>query len=112
MVGELEAALEVAARDATVEILLLFLAFARGGLAGDQQLVFLLGQVQLGFGEARDRHHDPVGIIAGLLDVVRRVAIGAGLAGHRVEQVEDPVEADGGTIERGIVDGTHLIILS
>src|SRR4029450_7881916 len=104
VVGELEAALEVTAGDAAIEILLVVLAVLRG-LAGDQELVLLLGHVQLGLGEARHRHHDLVGVVARLFDVVRRVAVGAGLAGHRIEQVEDPVEADGGAIERGIVKG-------
>ncbi len=62
--------------DAAVEILPLVLAVLRG-LAGDQELVLLLGHVQLGFGEARHRHHDLVGVVARLLDVVRRVTVAA-----------------------------------
>jgi hypothetical protein len=106
MVGELEAALEIAPGDSAIKILLLVLA-ARRGLAGDQELVLLLGHVELGLGEARHGHHDLVGVVARLLDVVRRIAVGAGVAGHRIEQVEDPVEADGGAIERRIVESTH-----
>src|SRR5689334_25273231 len=44
MVGQLEAALEVAAGDAAIEVLLALVG-ARRALAGDQQLVLLLGQV-------------------------------------------------------------------
>src|SRR4051812_16600908 len=97
MVGELEAALEVASGDAAVEVFLA-LVRVRRALPGDQELVLLLGQVQLGLGEARNRHHDPVGVVAGLLDVVRGVAVG-GLASHVVEQVEHTVETDAGAIE-------------
>ena len=50
------------------------------GLAGDQELVLLLRHVQLGFGEACDRHDDLVGVVARLLDVVRGIAVAAGLA--------------------------------
>ena len=106
MVGELEAALEVAAGNAAIEILPLVLAVLLG-LAGDQELVLLLGDVELGLAEARHGHHDTVGVVARLLDVVRGIAVGAGLAGHRIEQVEHAVEADGGAIKRRIVERTH-----
>src|SRR6185503_18499773 len=106
MVGELEAALEVAAGDAAIEELLALVGVRRG-LAGDQELVLLLRQVELGLGEARNRHDDPVGVVASLLDVVRGVAVG-GLAGDVVEQVEHTIEADGRAIERRIIESTHL----
>src|SRR5580704_4853935 len=83
MVGKLEAALKIASGDAAIEKPRLVLTLRR--LAADQKLVFLLGDVQLGFGKACDRHHDPVGVFASLLYVVRRVAITSGLAGHGIE---------------------------
>src|SRR6185437_10035746 len=106
MVGQLKSALEVAAGDAAIEILLALIRVRRA-LAGDQELVLLLGQAELGLGEARNRHDDPVGVVASPLDVVRGVAVGS-LAGDVVEQVEHTIEADGRAIERRIIESTHL----
>src|SRR3546814_15455182 len=61
--------------------------------------------------EAGDRHHDAIGVLADLLDVVGRIAQGAFLA-HRVQGLKQAVEADGGAIGRGKVDGTHVHIRS
>src|SRR5689334_10013427 len=46
VVGELEAALKVAAGDAAIEILLVVVGVRRG-MAGDQKLILLLGHIEL-----------------------------------------------------------------
>src|SRR3546814_17679205 len=78
--------------------------------AGDDEAVLLRGDVEFALTEAGDRHHDAIGVLADLLDVVGRIAQGAFLA-HRVQGLKQAVEADGGAIARGTVDGTHVHIL-
>ncbi len=109
IVGQLEVPLEVAGGQPPVQV-----GFGRvvGGLAA------LHGeQVRLGFHvqflglEARDRHLDPVGVLARRLDVVGRVAPRSIGLGRLLDQRGEMVEAHGGAIEGGEVDGTHVGIL-
>src|SRR3546814_5418799 len=72
VVGEVEAALEGAGGDAAVEDARL-VVFRLLLLAGDHQAVLLGGDVQLVLREAGDRHDDAIGVVADLLDVVRRI---------------------------------------
>jgi hypothetical protein len=65
---------------------------------------------KLALREAGNRDADAVGVIAGALDVVGRVA-GAAVRGGLIEQGEEPVEADGGTIKRGKIVGAHGVVL-
>src|SRR6185369_3415905 len=106
VVGELEAPLEVARGDAAVQVLALLVVRLLG--AGDGERLLLEVDADLVLGEARHRHRDAVVVLAKPLDVVGRIA-GRGLVkpGHRVEQVEKPVEADGGAIEGSKIDGSH-----
>src|SRR5438876_531503 len=90
-VGELEAPLEGAARDAAVEragLVGLWLC-----LAGDGERAFLRGDVELLRPEAGDRHGQAIGVIAGDLDVVGRVAP---VCSRRVGKRRQAVEAEGG----------------
>src|SRR5262249_39706143 len=96
VVGKLEDALEGASRDALVEhpparllVLLLLLAL-------DRQRVLLDLDREVILAEAGHRYRDAVGVLAGALDVVGRIAR-SGL--EAVEHVEQPVETDGRTIE-------------
>ena len=100
MLGELEFALKSAARNALVQI---------GGLAG---LVALAGDGQntIGhfdaevlFGKAGGGDGDAIIILVAALDIVGRIALGRVGA---LEQIEQPIKADGGTEERRIIQ-TH-----
>src|SRR4051812_47781402 len=67
VVGELEAALEGAAGDAAIEVGALLLLL---GLAGDHKRVLLDDDLEVVLAEPGDRHGQPVGVFAGVLDVV------------------------------------------
>src|ERR1700686_4603014 len=97
-IGELEYALEGARRDALIEDLAA-LAFLLGVfLAADGQRVLLGYDGQLRLIEARDRDRNAVRILAGPLDIVGRIT-GSGALEALIEQREQPVEAEGGTIK-------------
>src|SRR5262249_49625191 len=106
VVGELEDALESARRDGLAEhlapvllVLCLFLAF-------DRQRVFLCFDRKLVLAEAGHRHRDAIGVLAGALDIVGRIAR-SGL--EAVEHGEEPVETDGRTIEGSKIESSHGI---
>src|SRR5580700_4413370 len=97
-IGELEHALKSARRDALIEHLAA-VAFVLGVfLAADGQRVLFGYDGQLRLIEARDRDGNAVRILAGPLDIVGRIA-GSGALEALIEQREQPVEADGGTIK-------------
>src|SRR6185437_3585376 len=84
----------------------------RGILIGDffaldRQRVLFRDDGELFLGEAGNGDRDAIGIIAGPLDVVGGIA-GAAVGGRLVEQGEKTVEADGGTIKRSKIVGTHV----
>ena len=59
--------------------------------------------------KAGHRYRNPVGVLAGALDVVGGIA-GAAVGGRLVKQGKETVEADGGTINRGEIVGTHGVL--
>src|SRR5205823_10238524 len=106
VVGELEDALERARRNALIEHLVAVLLVLRVLLAFDGQRVFLRFDRELVLAEAGHRHRDPIGVLAGPLDVVGRIArSGLGAVKHR----EKPVETDGRTIEGSKIESSHGI---
>src|SRR3546814_213866 len=91
-IGELEAALEGACRNAAIEQLA-FLAFLRRRLAAaDGQHILLRGDVDLVSLEARDRHRDAEMVVGDLLDVEGRIIV---RRTARLEEIEQAVETDG-----------------
>src|ERR1700674_2290535 len=106
VIGELEAALEGTRRDALLEHLAGLLRLAGLLLATDGERAFLRLDRQVGLGKARHRDRDPIGILAGPLDVVGRIA-GSFHAGRAIEQRKQPVEAHGRTIEGSKIECTH-----
>src|SRR5262249_44911740 len=98
-----------ARRDALVEHLALLLVGLGLLLALDRQRVLLRLDRDVGVGEARDRERDAVGVLAGPLDVVGRVARAGVEARDLVEHRKEPVESDGGTIEGSKIERTHGI---
>ena len=96
VVGKLEDALEGARRDALIEHLAALLVGLGLLLAFDRQRIFLGLDGKLVLAEARHRNRDAVGILAGALNVVGRIARSAL---ETVEHGEQPVETDGRTIE-------------
>src|SRR5207249_3803478 len=106
VVGKLEDALERAGRDALIEHLAAVLLVPRLFLAFDRQRVFLRFDRKLVLAEARHRHRDTIGVLAGALDVVGRIAR-SGL--EAVEHGEQPVETDGRTIEGSKIESSHGI---
>src|SRR5262249_15157902 len=109
MLGELEDALERARGDALVEHLALLLVGLGLLLALDGQRILLRLERDVVLGKARDCDRDAVGVLAGPLDVVGR--IGRARDGDRplVEDREELVESDGGTIEGSKIERTHGI---
>src|SRR5215216_996925 len=93
MVSELEATFEVPRGDALVEhvsALLLVVSL----LAADPQRVLLHLDRKISVGEAGDGDRDVIGVLAGALDIVRRIArCGAFHPADLVEHGEQPVEA-------------------
>src|ERR1044072_2184320 len=109
VVGELEAALESARRDALIEHLAWLLVGRRLLVAADRQGVFLRLDRELVIREARDRDRNAVGVIAGALDVVGRVAGRSIKAGGIVEHRKQAIEADGRTIKGSKIESSHGI---
>jgi len=106
-VGQLEHTLEGSRRDAAVKHFGIFLGILVGDfLALDRQRVFLGDDRKLALRKAGNCNADAIGVLAGALDIIGRVA-GAAVGGGLVEQLEETVEADRGTIEGGKVKGTH-----
>ena len=106
MVGKAERLLEAPVGNAAMqELLLLSLRLLLG--AGNEQAVTFLRQFDFVGSEAGNSHTDAVLVVADFLDVVGRPL---GTYGA-VEHVEQPVEADGRTIERCEVEGSHNHIL-
>src|SRR5581483_9470499 len=102
-IGELENALEGTRGDTAVEHFGFFLAIlGRDFLALDGKRVFLRDDRKLALGEAGDRDRNAIGVLAGTLDVIGGIA-GRGFGGSLIEQGEEAVEADGGTIKRSKV---------
>src|SRR5262249_1621101 len=109
VVGELEAALESPRSDALIEHLAGLLALLHLLLAANGQRVFLDLDRQLGLGEAGYRDGNAIGVLTGTLDVVGRVARCRLEAGCLIEQREQTVEANRGTIEGSKIECTHGI---
>ena len=108
MVGELEAALEGAGGNALIKHFGLVSRFAGGFIAANGERAFLHFDIEFLIGEARDRDRNPVGVVAGALDIVRRV--GRRRAVERVvEQRKHTVEADRGAVKGSEVETTHDI---
>jgi len=107
-VGEVEALLEGAGRNAAMQDLTLAVVLAL--LAGDHEGVLLLSHLDLVLGEAGHRHGDAILVIALLLDVVGR-PVGHRLElAHLVEHVEQAVETDGHSIQRRkVVHHSHIL---
>ncbi len=113
MFGELKTSLEGARGDALIEHFALFpinLVRRLLGAANGQRGFPGLNR-QFILGKAGHRNGDPVGVFAGPLNVVGRIGRRAVDAGILVEQREQPIEADGRTIERREVKITHIHIL-
>src|ERR1051326_4388350 len=106
VVGELEAALERPRGNALVEHFAGLLGL-RLLLAADRQGVFLGLDREVGLGEPGDRKRDAIGVLAGPLDVVGRIARRAVDARDLVEQGKQPVETDGRTIEGSKIECAH-----
>ena len=110
IVGELEAALEVARGDAAVQVVLGLLRVLL--LAGHDELVLARLDRDVGLAEARDRHGDGVGVLRRGLDIVGRV-------GHRafidvlrmLEHLIEAIEADHGAEKGREIEGGHVHIL-
>src|SRR5690606_28494171 len=96
--------------DAAIEIFDAVLALF-GLLALDRQHVAVGLDRNLVFREAGDRHGDAISVLAGALDIVGRIARRTVGRRELVKHAEQPVEADGRTIERGKIDVTHDSVL-
>src|SRR5580700_7324675 len=105
MVGEHEPALEGAASDAAIQHLTPLPFAAR--LAGHHQRVVLHDEVQLLRPEPGYCHGKAVGVLTGLLDVVRGVARCVRAGRRSVHQTGHPVETDGSTKQWGKVESRH-----
>src|SRR5205085_10550150 len=75
-------------------------------LAGDDERVLLNDDRHVIRGEARDRHRDAIAVVAGLLDVVRRIAAVL-VAEGGLHQPRQAVEADGRTEQGGKIELGH-----
>ncbi|MBB4508427.1 hypothetical protein GGE48_004434 [Rhizobium leguminosarum] len=109
VVGELEATLECAPGDAAVQVLAVLFF---GPLTLHHENVPLLRDVEVGLGEAGNRHLDSVVVFADLDDVIRRPAIDRLQALRIVQEIEDPVEADAGPVkgcEVKFVSHSHIL---
>ena len=106
MVSKHKAPLERPASDAAIQHL--GLIGLSGDAAGDQQGVFLDGQLDIIRPKASNGHGEPIALLAGLFDVVGRI----GLVGRRsgVDLPRQPVKADGGAKQRRQIHGVHGLV--
>ncbi|CCB63979.1 conserved protein of unknown function [Hyphomicrobium sp. MC1] len=107
VVGKLEAALERAGGNAAVKV---GFAFGVSGLlAGDRKGLLFDLDLQLVLGEASNSERDPVGVLAGAFDVIRRVGGFAIEAYGAIERLEQAVETDSRTVKGGKFSVSHDI---
>jgi hypothetical protein len=105
VVGEAEAPLKRAPRNAAVQVAVSVLLLLLLRLARHQERVLVNGDIELGRREAGHSHCQPVGVVTGLLDIVRRVAGRCAVnAACRIEQAEQTIEADRRTEQRREID--------
>src|SRR5947208_37333 len=77
-------------------------------LAANLQQVLLGDDVDLIAGEAGEGEGDAIAVVAGPLDVERRIIVRLGAAAAIFEQVEQTVEADGRSAIGGEVETVHV----
>ena len=109
MVGQLEAPFEIAIGDSHVQEFAAILAFVLR--AAHDQLVLLRGNIDLGRCEASHRDGDQIAIVGDTLDIERGVIIALHGAACIFQQIEQPVETDGGAAIGGEIGTVHFIIL-
>jgi hypothetical protein len=110
MVGEAEAPLERAPGNAAMQVAAVLVLLLR--LAGDKQRAFLHDDVDLVAREPGNRHRQAIGILAGLLDVVRRVGErGAVDMRCRIDQARQTIKADRRTEQRREIEAIHDQVL-
>src|SRR6476660_5146590 len=107
-VGELESALESSSGNALIEYVAALLFLLGVLLAADGQSVLLGHDRELVLGEAGYRDGDTILVVAGPLDVVGRVPR-RGAVEALIEHREQPVKADGRTIEGCEIESSHGI---
>ncbi len=73
----------------------------------DGEQIVLRDNIEIGAAEARHRKGDAVRILVAALDVEGWVILARTVAGLALEQVEEPVEADGRTTIGGQIDTVH-----
>ncbi|MNL39854.1 hypothetical protein D3C87_1621630 [compost metagenome] len=100
MVGKFEAVLERTPGNATMQVAIRWSLLL---LADDSQQIGLETDVEIIPGKARHRDRDPVGVVAGLDDVIGRPVADRARALGVFQKIEDPVEADAGPEERCVV---------
>src|SRR5262245_24909957 len=109
MVGELEHALERARGDALIKGLALLLLGPRLLVAADRQRVVLHLDLEVRLAKSGNGYRNAIVVLAGPLDVVGRITRGAVVASHLIEEGEQPVEANGRTIEGSKIESSHGI---
>ena len=88
-------------------VIVLFLCLAR-----HEERVLLDGDVELCRREPGHGHRQPVGVFAGLLDIVRGVGEGRAVnAGRRIDEAGETIKADRRTEQRREVETIHDHIL-
>jgi hypothetical protein len=107
-VGELEHALECARRDALIEHVTALILLLGVFLATDCQRVLFRYDGKLRLVKTGDRDTDAILVFTGPLDIVGRIT-GSGALEALIEQLEKPVEADGGTIKGSKIESSHGI---
>src|SRR5690606_37454619 len=103
VVRQIELTLEVAGRDATMQVCAFGLVLK---LAANRQPVALCNDGDVILAEASHRHDDAVPVLTALFDVVRRVTALLSLHGM-AEEHRDPVETDRGSVQGGKVQCCH-----
>src|SRR5690606_18859785 len=104
-VSQLEAAFETAVGDADMQHLAVIGLFALTPL--HNQKVLMRGDVEIVLPEARYRESDAVSILAAPLDIERWVVVAGVVADLVLQQVEQPIEPDGGAAIRGKIETVH-----
>lgn len=112
MIGQLELALKVARRDATMQIRAPVVIVALGPAAGDDQEVRLRGDFELMGCEPCRGQGDSIAVVAGLFDIVGGL-VAISLRPHRaIDKVRHAVDADHRPVEGGeIIGRSHFHLL-
>ncbi|MND57635.1 hypothetical protein D3C80_487680 [compost metagenome] len=108
-VCKLEAALKSTRSNAAIKHFTGFRSIVLGLLALDGQLIAMCFDFKFAFRKACNGHGDAIGVLTGPLNIIWRIGLRTFWRCECIKhRREEAVETNGGTIERGKINVTHM----